>query len=643
MVPARDVVAAVFVREAAASYAPTVVSLRQAHPDLEIVVGSPHIDAVAPLVALGANVVAARSESALVNEVWEDRRCHILAVTDTALFPTGALVPALAAVNGDMRIATVSFLCNAAAFLSFPFRNHPVSHQVESYDEEAITRILRTVSPDQAPAPIPVAAGPAVLLSSFALSAVGPLTETGGLSPAVSVVDFSLRARSKGFLDVVDPATFCARPYDLAPVPETWLDDDDRAFLITRNPEFVPILDRESQSETSALATVHAAARAKVLGLQVLVDGTCLGAKEMGTQVQTISLVGALARRRDVERVHVALATDIPRYAASILGDAKVNARFVLDGDVSGFGRVDVAHRPFQPDGPMHPSWFKLPARTVVTIQDLTSYHVGIYHQPTAKWLSHREVMRRSIAAVDGVVVISHDVRAHVLLERLPIETERLFVVQNGTDHLRGDEAAVVPHELLARGFVAGEFAVVLGTNYTHKNREIAIRTVAELRRRGVNLSLVLAGAAVPFGSSRVDEARWRTEDDHVYVIPDVTSEERNWLLQHASLVLYPTSAEGFGLVPYEAARFGTPTVLVPFGPLGEVAGDLPVIASDWSPRSLADATERLLDDPSTSDRQVAAALASGRDFTWDATAAKLVEVYRRVLAAQARGGDGRA
>ncbi|MGH9177829.1 MAG: glycosyltransferase [Acidimicrobiales bacterium] len=630
--------AAVFAGDQPGAFAPTVASLRRSEPDVVIVVGGPDLGAVAPLVGFGARAVQAESASALVNRVWDEHRGHVLAVTDTAVFPTGLLGPAAAMVDQDLRVATVSFFSNAASFLSFPHRNTAASHQVESFDEESITRTLRETAPDQQPAPIPFATGPAVLLSSFALSAVGPLSDVGELRPLLAIADFSLRARRKGFLDLVDPSTFVARPYDLNPVQDTWLADPERRWLLGQHPFYEGILDEQSLSDTSALATVFAASRAKVMGLRVLVDGSCLGPKEMGTQVQTISLLAALCRRPDVERVCVSLATDIPRYATAVLSDPKVEARYVPDGDVTGFGSVDVGHRPFQPVTALHPSWYKVSARTAVTIQDLTSYHVGIYHASEDVWLAHREAMRQVAATVDGVIAISRDVQGHLALERLPVEAERVSVVENGTDHLHGNEAEAAPRELLLRRFVAGQFAVVLGTNYAHKNREIAIDVVTELRRRGYPLSLVLAGAAVPFGSSRAHEARPGAEGVYVYAIPDVTSEERNWLLHHASVVLYPTSAEGFGLVPYEAARFGTPTVFVPFGPLGEVVGQLPVKAEDWSPASMADAAEQLLADPSLAAQQVEAALAFGAEYTWDITAAKLVEVYRSLLARRARG-----
>jgi glycosyltransferase involved in cell wall biosynthesis len=219
-----------------------------------------------------------------------------------------------------------------------------------------------------------------------------------------------------------------------------------------------------------------------------------------------------------------------------------------------------------------------------------------------------------------------------------------VFVVENGTDHLHGNEEATMPAELVRRGLVADDFVLVLGANYGHKNRELAIRTLAELRRRGRALTLVVVGASVPFGSRRDLEARAVLQHrrefgtaDHIVTVPDVTSEERNWLLRHASVVLYPTSAEGFGLVPFEAASFGTPTVAVGFGPISEVAPDLPVVAAGWDPDDLATGVERLLDDRDLYDRQVAAVLRSGTGYTWRRTAAGLVDAYRMTLSLPSR------
>ena len=118
-----------------------------------------------------------------------------------------------------------------------------------------------------------------------------------------------------------------------------------------------------------------------------------------------------------------------------------------------------------------------------------------------------------------------------------------------------------------------------------------------------------------------------------VYDLPDIESSERNWLMRHADLVLYPSSAEGFGLVPYEAASFGTPTLFTRFGPLQELAPDIPVAAENWSVDALAEAADALLRDPAQSRAQVESCLAAGTKYTWAATAEQLTDLYRRIVA----------
>ena len=77
--------------------------------------------------------------------------------------------------------------------------------------------------------------------------------------------------------------------------------------------------------------------------------------------------------------------------------------------------------------------------------------------------------------------------------------------------------------------------------------------------------------------------------------------------------------------------------MFVPTGPLGELYRDLPVTARDWSALALADAAECLLVDPAVARAQVAAVIAAGAAYTWDAAAAGLVAVYRSILSLPAR------
>jgi glycosyltransferase involved in cell wall biosynthesis len=134
-------------------------------------------------------------------------------------------------------------------------------------------------------------------------------------------------------------------------------------------------------------------------------------------------------------------------------------------------------------------------------------------------------------------------------------------------------------------------------------------------------------------GSSRIAEAQAGFLESDIVTLADVSSHERNWLLRHAELCLYPTMAEGFGLVPFEAARFGTATLHARFGPLAETLPDVPVSASSWDVDELTSQAALLLGDEQVRQQQIKAVLENGTHYTWARTAEKLVGAYRNLLA----------
>ncbi len=452
-----------------------------------------------------------------------------------------------------------------------------------------------------------------------------------GLSPPRVVADFSLRARRRGFDNVADPSTYCARLYDgsgsAAASPESPRPTRDR--LAERHRTWRWPSGSRWRPE-SPLAIAHRTARSKVLGVQVLVDGSCLGRREMGTQVQTVALIRALAASDDVDRVAVSLATDPPPYAAGALAHPKVTpARRARGGGGLRHRRRGAppvpARRALDVDG-----WRAVGRRTVLTVLDLISYRSPAYHPSTDGWVAYRGRWRRRSPG-RRVVTPSHDVNLQLRTERLPIDEGRLRTAELGTDHLGGDEAGVHPRRppragLRRRTVRAGHGGELRPQEPRHRLRHRGRAPPAGRRR-----ALVAAGAGVPFGSSRVAEAG-AGGDAPAFVLPDLKAEERNWLLRHAGVVLYPTSAEGFGFVPSEAARFGTPTVFVPTGPLAE---NLPRPARRrrrLEPGVTGRLAEQLLADPALGRAQVKAVLAAGAAYTWDATAAKLVDIYRSIL-----------
>jgi glycosyltransferase involved in cell wall biosynthesis len=104
-----------------------------------------------------------------------------------------------------------------------------------------------------------------------------------------------------------------------------------------------------------------------------------------------------------------------------------------------------------------------------------------------------------------------------------------------------------------------------------------------------------------------------------------VTAAELVQLYQRASALLLPSRYEGFGLPVLEAMACGAPVVLADEPALREVAGDAGVYADG----DLAAAVRRALAERETLRR---AGLERAALFTWERTAARTVDAYRRVL-----------
>ena len=328
----------------------------------------------------------------------------------------------------------------------------------------------------------------------------------------------------------------------------------------------------------------------------------------------------------------------VPAYATDVLGHPKVDACLAPEGDLSAFYVTSsIAH--FRPRMWIWPRGGPGPAGHRYTPRPHRVSNARLLQRNRAL-VRVQAGNRESASSVDGVLASSEEARTQIRLERLAIDETAFssFPWEPGTS--KATKTPGYPTSCWRGGFAQKQFVVVLGTNYTHKNRDVAVRVVEELRERGRAISLVLAGAANSHGSSRQAEIEAGLPNDWVFVIPDVLSAERNWLLKHGGTALYPTSAEGFGLIPHEAAAFGTPTVMVPFGPFAERLADLPVAPPDWEVKTLADACLRLLSDPAEAQAQVEALRLSEDQYDWRASAAGTVKAYQSLLARPSRYGE---
>ncbi len=401
-----------------------------------------------------------------------------------------------------------------------------------------------------------------------------------------------------------------------------------------RFPYYHPSVEGLRLDPRGSLSHALSVARRAVKGLSVAVDARILTGPITGTHVHVLELLAAIARTGEA-RVSAIVPPDLSVDAVRAL-DALSEVELVTAHDaLRGKLDVDVIHRPFHVTTPADLTFLaQVSDRLVVTHHDLISYRNPTYFGSYLEWQGYRELTRRVLAVVDHAVFDSSHARDDAFAEQL-VEPHRASVVHCGVDHgLRGLAPSPTPPAGAADLPAAVQTIVCIGTDFRHKNRLFALRVLAELQRRhDWGGRLILAGPHVVLGSSRPEEeeemGRTPRLADAVLDFGALSEAEKAWLLGHASLVLYPTVYEGFGLVPFEAAEYGVPCLWAAGTSLAEVLPETAAGVVAWDAAATADRAIELLRNASSRADLVEAVRAASLNLRWADAGLRLIEVYR--------------
>lgn len=546
-----------------------------------------------------------------------------------------------AAACSSNAVATASALTNHGTILSVPRRNISTSAMPGDLSVDEAARRVAAAALRSRPR-LPTAVAHCTYVKRSALDLVGGFD--AAFSPGYGEeVDFCQRLVRAGMQHVAADDVFVYHRGGSAfgrSEQVLRLQEEHERLINQRYPYYPSWVRHVSEDQTSALAAAIVTARTALLGMRIAVDGMCMGANLMGTQLVVLETVKALAERDSVSSITVYVSGACPPATRQALTTSpKVQLEVLGSWQAPAAPAYDLVYRPYQVNYPHELQWLRAAAERVVINQlDLIAYHNASYFSSADAWHDYRRLARLVGATVDGVAYISQHVADEAEAEGVVAAGRSERVVYCGTQHAQvkapsDAQSAPQPH-FAAR--VEDGFLLFLGASYAHKNRHFAIRLHDELMTRGWKGQLVLAGPTPPSGSTAAQEAelflRRPTTADAVVDLGAVSEQEKAWLYQKCSLVLYPTSAEGFGLVPFEAAAHGRPCLTTRQGSLDEVLPPGILTMEGWDVDAAADVARTLLDDESAADAFVAAILERGQQFTWGSVAEELETLFLEVL-----------
>ncbi len=363
----------------------------------------------------------------------------------------------------------------------------------------------------------------------------------------------------------------------------------------------------------------------------VAIDGSCLlQHPTTGTHHLILQLTKALAQQLPA----IAITVVAPKVAYAYLNRFFEIHSNVEVCDKSQFGdRVaDICYRPYQMYTVKELLWCRRHSRRFMISQlDMISFNNASYYPRRSLFHEIRNLTRATLRMADGVTFISRfgiqSTTAHIG----GIDPERIFLVPCGTDHVQATGFATKTSVTESEPFV-----LCLSGTFAHKNRPFATNVFGELRKQGYRGKLLLVGSTPYYGAAEEleREAQSALSQDALENIRElgVVSEATKWaLLSSADAVLYPSIVEGFGLVPFEAAQMGTPTLTHRSSALEEILGDAQQ-QTTWDAPRWADTIMSWLNDSELAQRQVDAIQRAGRLLTWNRSAQELVRAIHATL-----------
>ena len=367
--------------------------------------------------------------------------------------------------------------------------------------------------------------------------------------------------------------------------------------------------------------------------MRVAIDARKLHDYGIGTYVR--NLVHELSRRDDdAEYVLLCAPADVeslkqlgPRFTPVVerSGNYSIREQFGVPLTLART-RIDLFHAPH----------YVVPALTtrkyVVTIHDCIHLRFPQYLPNRAALFYAQKMMSMAAKRSKRVLTVSEASKADIL-HYLGVPASKVEVIYNALDQrLAAPRTQEEIDRVRERFQLNSPFILYTGNIKPHKNLDRLIEAFYLVRRGGLeDLKLLIIGDEISkYPNLRRLVHRYQLHQ-HVRFLGFVPDATLAVLYQLASVFVFPSLFEGFGLPTLEAMASGTPVITSNVSSLPEVVGDAAVLIDPMNPNAIADAIGRVLGDTSLRAELVRRGRERVKRFSWERSAARVHEVYAEV------------
>ncbi len=273
----------------------------------------------------------------------------------------------------------------------------------------------------------------------------------------------------------------------------------------------------------------------------------------------------------------------------------------------------------------------KLPdVPTVFSIYDLSIRRYRETHPQERVWF-FEYFFKRRLPFAGHILTISEFIRQEII-DELKLPPEMVSSVPLAPDPIFGPRSREQVHEVLEHYGLPDSYLLFVGSLEPRKNIDCVINALQDAR---TDIPLVLAGWH-GWGSKKwLETAKKAGLSGRIYIIGHIPDAHLAAIYNGATVLVYPSLYEGFGLPIVEAMACGCPVICSNVASMPEVAGEGALLIDPQNSDELASAIETVVTDSETRDNLVSQGHARTKLLSWQRTARETLTVFQKVSAEQ--------
>ncbi len=296
---------------------------------------------------------------------------------------------------------------------------------------------------------------------------------------------------------------------------------------------------------------------------------------------------------------------------------------------------IDIVHYPyFDPFSSSLP--FIKKHKRVVTVHDLTPL-IYPQHFPSGikgslRWQIQKLILKRSECIITDSYTSQKDLARILGMKKKQINVTYLAAAEE----FQRLEIGKWRQQIIMKYKLPEKFILYVGDVTWNKNIPTLIEAIKE-----VNLTLVMVGKALVdtnldtsnlWNEDLINAQKMIAGDKRFIRLGFVSTQELIELYNIATVFVFPSIYEGFGLPILEAMQSGCPVVLGKEGALKEVGGDAAFYVNPFNTNSIANGIGEVFFTPKLQKKLSEKGLKQAKKFSWQKTAGKTIHAYKVAL-----------